>query len=175
MRGQAEFGLAGIILDEPLVLAAAVVGSLVIGGIAWLVADRLGAPRLAAALSACGLALALAVTLARPGVVNYTDARANPLQVCHLTSFSLSGAEAKLNFAMLMPFAFFGAFTTRRPLLIIVACAALSGGIELFQAISGAGVCESKDWLNNTIGGGLAAVAGWAATAFRRPTGVIAH
>jgi hypothetical protein len=169
MRGQAEFGLAGTILDKPLVLAVAVLGSIVIGAVSWFVASRMGAPRLASALSACGLALALAVTLGRPGVFDYTVALANPLQVCRHTPFSLAGAEGKLNFVMLMPFAFFGAFSTRRPVLIITVCAALSGGIEIFQALSGAGVCDTKDWLNNTIGGGLAAMAGWAATAVLRP------
>ncbi|WP_031468599.1 VanZ family protein [Sciscionella sediminilitoris] len=161
MRGEAELGAAEEMLSKPGVFAATVLGSLVIGVLAWFLAGRLGWSRIAAALSACGLALALAVTLARPGVFSTPDTSGNPFASCVDSQFSLSSTENKLNFAMLMPFAFFGTIAARRPIVLMLCCAVLSGGIELFQAASGIGVCESNDFYTNTIGGILAACAGW--------------
>lgn len=174
MRGAAELGAAEEILSRPGVFAAMVLGSLVIGFLAWLLAGRLGWSRIAAALSACGLALALAVTIARPGALSYDgEVTSEALRSCVVSPFSLSSTENKLNLLMLTPFAFFGAIASRRPILVMLCCGLLSGAIEGFQAVSGIGVCETNDFYTNVIGGVVAAFAGWLCSAVfgaeRRP------
>jgi glycopeptide antibiotics resistance protein len=69
---------------------------------------------------------------------------------------------ARLNFLMLAPFAFFGTLATRRPGLVLLASAAVSGGVELVQAVTDVGVCEAQDVYNNTVGAVCAVLLGWA-------------
>lgn len=164
MRGSAELDTAKAILTQPGVLAAVVVGSAVIGVLAWLLGARRGWSRLAAALAGCGLAVALSVTIARPGVLDTSGQDPGALRACLRTPFSLSSVQDKLNLVMLMPFAFFATLATRRALPVMACCAVLSGGIEAFQAVSGIGVCEANDWYTNTLGAVLAAAVGRACT-----------
>lgn len=169
--GQAvpEIALTETILSMPGVLAAIVAGTLVLGVLAWLLARAVGWYRLPAVLAAAGLSLALAVTLVRTG--GHLPTGINPLDRCIRDSFSLHGSHQWLNFAMLMPFAFFGTIATRRPILIAAASALVSGGIEITQALTGLGVCEKQDFLDNSIGAALAAAAGWVALAIAGANG----
>ena len=156
-----EIGLTQTILSRPGVLIAVILGTIVLGLLAWLLARALGWNRLAAVLAAAGLALALSVTLVRPGghLPHHAD---NPLYLCMRDSFSLHGGLQLLNFAMLMPLAFFATLATRRPISTAVGCAVLSAGIEITQALTGLGICQKQDFLNNTIGAIVAAVVAWA-------------
>ncbi|HEX3781353.1 MAG TPA: VanZ family protein [Pseudonocardiaceae bacterium] len=156
-----EIGLTQTILNRPGVLVAVIIGTIVLGALAWLLANSLGWNRWAAVLAAAGLALALSVTLVRPG--GHLPHRAdNPLYLCIHDSFSLHGGLQLLNFAMLMPLALFGALATRRPISTAVGCALLSAGIEVTQALTGLGICQKQDFLNNTIGAIVAVVIAWA-------------
>ncbi|MGH3494536.1 MAG: VanZ family protein [Sciscionella sp.] len=167
MHTSADIGLAETIISQPAVFAALVFGSLVFGVLAVVLAGWAGWSRSAAGLVGVGLALALSVTLVRPG--SHAIGSEHPLSACLRGSFSLLGSQQVLNFVMLMPFAFFAATATRRPIVISLLCAMISAGIELTQSITGIGVCEESDWLNNTIGAVLAALLGWALSSANRP------
>jgi len=153
---------AEVILNQPLVVLALVLGCSTGGVVALALARKFDWRRVPAVLAGCGLALALAVTIARPGVLGVTTL--HPLRLCVLNDFSLTGSLARLNFLMLMPFAFFGTLATRKPGLVLLASAAVSGGVELVQAITDVGVCEAQDFSNNTIGALCAVLLGWLLT-----------
>jgi hypothetical protein len=159
-RAGPEINLTRTILDQPGVLAAFILLCALFGVGTWLVARSLGWHRLCAVLSAVGLSLAVAVTLVRPGG-HLPDPGADPVAMCLRDHFSLHGGLPVLNFLMLMPFAFFGTLATRRPIVLAVVSAVLSAGIELTQAWTGVGVCQKQDFLNNSLGATVAAVAAW--------------
>jgi hypothetical protein len=152
--------LTRTILDQPGVLAAFILLCGLFGVGTWLVARSLGWHRLYAMLAAGGLALAIAVTLIRPGG-HLPNPAADPVAMCLRDHFSLHGGLALLNVLMLTPFAFFGTLATRRPITMTVMSALLSAGIELTQAWTGLGVCQKQDFLNNTVGALAAASAAW--------------
>ncbi len=154
-----SIGLAEDMLSRPAVFAAEVAGTLILGVLAWLLAGRLGWFRWAAVLAAAGLAMALAVTLVRHG--GHLPTGENPLYLCVSGKFSLHSETAQLNFLMLMPFAFFATIATRRPLTIVLCGALLSAGIEITQALTGLGICDKQDFLNNTIGALIAVAFAW--------------
>ncbi|QUQ69637.1 VanZ family protein [Kutzneria sp. CA-103260] len=144
---------------RPDVTAALLVGGLVLGALALLAAHLFRWGRTASVLAGVSLALALSVTLVRPfwGGLRLDD----PLQVCVPGSFSLAAGGALLNFVMLMPLGFFGVLATKRPLLVAIGCVSVSAGIEIAQAVFELGVCDGQDFMNNSVGGALATVAGW--------------
>ena len=154
-----SIGLAEDMLSRPGVFAAEVVGALLLGLLAWLLASRLGWVRWASVLAAAGLAMALAVTLVRHG--GHLPTGENPLYRCVSGKFSLHSETSQLNFLMLMPFAFFGTIATRRPLSIAIGSALISAGIEITQAFTGLGVCDKQDFLNNTIGALVVVALAW--------------
>jgi hypothetical protein len=145
--------------SRPDVTAALLLGGLVLGALALLAAQLFRWGRLASVLAGVSLALALSVTLVRPfwGGVRLGD----PLLVCVPGVFSVAGSGAMLNFVMLMPLAFFGVLATKRPLLVALGCASVSAGIEISQAVFELGVCDGQDFLNNSVGAALGALAGW--------------
>lgn len=153
--------LAERILNQPLVAAAMVAGCVVIGFAALALARWRHWPRVPAVLAGFGLALALAVTLGRSGMLDPDIATMDPLRRCVENDFALASTKQRLNFYMLMPFAFFATLTVRRPLLVMISCAVLSAAIELTQALIAVGVCDSQDFYNNTVGGLIAVVAAW--------------
>jgi VanZ family protein len=159
-RVDPEIDLTRSILGQPGVLAAFVLCCALFGAGVWLLSGTLRWRRLPATLAAVGLALAVAVTLARSGG-HLPDPHADPLSLCLRDSFSLHGGLEVLNFLMLTPFAFFATIATRRPVVIMAVSALLSGGIEITQAWTGLGVCQKQDWLNNTVGAVIAAGAAW--------------
>jgi hypothetical protein len=162
-RADPEINLTRTILHQPGVLAAFLLFCALSGVGTWMLAGGLGWRRVPATLAAVGLSLAVAVTLVRSGG-HFPDAGANPVSMCLHDHFSLHGGLQVLNFVMLVPFAFFGTLATRRPITVAVVSAVISGGIELTQAWTGLGVCQSQDFLNNTIGAVIAALAAWLLT-----------
>ncbi|MFI9381285.1 VanZ family protein [Kutzneria sp. NPDC052558] len=145
--------------SRPDVTAALLVGGLVLGALALLAAHLFRWGKTASVLAGVSLALALSVTLVRPfwGDVRLGD----PMRVCVPGVFSLAAGGALLNFVMLMPLGLFGVLATKRPLLVAIGCVSVSAGIEITQAVFELGVCDGQDFMNNSVGGVLAAVAGW--------------
>jgi len=146
-------------LSKPDVTAALLIGGLVLGALALFAAHLFRWSKAASALAGVSLALALSVTLVRPywGGVQLGD----PLRMCVPGHFSVTAGEALLNFVMLMPLGFFGVLATKRPLLVAMGCVSVSAGIEITQALFELGVCDGQDFMNNSVGGVLATVAGW--------------
>ncbi|MCS7478860.1 VanZ family protein [Umezawaea endophytica] len=152
--------LAEVILNQPLVVLALVLGCSTAGLVALAVAKWRGWRKLPAVLAGCGLAMALAVTLARPELVRYS--LFDPIYFpCVLNDFSLADSLARLNFLMLTPFAFFGTLATRRPVPVLLASAAVSGFVELFQTVTSVGSCEAQDFYNNVVGAACAVALAW--------------
>lgn len=166
-RVDPEIDLTRSIMGQPRVLAAFVLFSALFGIGVWLLAQVLGWRRLPATLAAVGLALAVAVTLARSGG-HLPEPGTNPVALCIRDRFSLHGGLQVLNFVMLMPFAFFATLATRRPVSMMVLSAVISGGIEITQAWTGLGVCQKQDFLNNTVGAVVAVGLAWAVVVVAR-------
>lgn len=164
-----SIGLAEDMLSRPSVFAAEVLGTVILGVLAWLLAGRLGWSRWAAVLAAAGLAMALAVTLVRHG--GHLPTGQNPLYLCVSGQFSLHSETSQLNVLMLMPFAFFGTIATRRPFSIAIGSALLSASIEITQALTGLGICDKQDFVNNTIGALIAVALAWLLLLITRTNG----
>jgi hypothetical protein len=146
--------LLNIVLHHIEVPIAFVIGSLLLGGLAWRFAPRRGETRRLAVLAGCGLALALAVTVVRP-IGHFPAGGLNPLTTlrqCTVGSLSLAHLYEQLNVLMLMPFAIFGTLATRRPVLIASSCVLLSGLAEFVQSATGGGQCQVRDVVHNTVG-----------------------
>ncbi|RZS30318.1 VanZ like protein [Herbihabitans rhizosphaerae] len=155
--------LTDALVDQPGVLPTLIGSGVGFGAVAWFAADRFGWARGPSLIAAVGLALALSVTLARFGV-NPVHPR-QMIDGCRANTFSLSGAQQLLNFAMLVPFGFFGTLATRRGIPVLLISTGVSALIEVLQGATGVGVCEAQDLFNNTAG---AAVAVLNAVALRR-------
>jgi hypothetical protein len=151
--------LAEVILNQPLVVLALVLGCSTAGLVALALARRRGWRKAPAVLAGFGLAMALAVALARPELVSYSSLRG--ISPCYLNDFSLDDPLARLNFLMLTPFAFFAALATRRPWSVLVTSAAVSAFVEVFQAVTSAGSCETQDFYNNAVGAACAVALAW--------------
>ncbi|MGH3866597.1 MAG: VanZ family protein [Pseudonocardiaceae bacterium] len=149
--------LLNILLHHLEVPASFIPGSLLLGGLAWWLAPRRGWARVPAVLAACGLALALALTVVRP-FGHYPAGGLNPLRtlrLCQVGSLSLAHLYEQLNVVMLMPFAICGTLATRRPVLIAASCALVSAFAEFVQGATGGGECQVRDLVHNTVGGVL--------------------
>lgn len=150
--------LLNIFLHHLEVPAAFIPGALLLGGAAWWLAPRRDWARVPAVLSACGLALALALTVARP-FGHFAAGGVNPvatLRLCTVGSLSLAHLYEQLNVMILMPFAIFGTLATRRPVLIAASCLLVSAFVEFVQGATGGGQCQARDVVHNTLGGVLA-------------------
>lgn len=156
--------IAELVLSQPEAVAALFGGSVLLGAVGFVVARWRGWAALPAVLAGCGLALALAVTLARPGG-SLSLATTDPIGMCVGNEFSLTGSLARLNLLMLVPFAFFATLATRRPFAVLGASAAFSASVEFVQALTAIGVCEAQDFFNNTVGAFGAVVVAWLLTA----------
>ncbi|MCG8915706.1 VanZ family protein [Actinokineospora sp. PR83] len=151
-----------VLLDRPLVLAALVVGGVLLGAGALLGARRYGWRQAPALLAGLGAALVLALTLPRhrpdfaatPGVVSYGE------PFCILDGVSVTGGQELLNVLLFMPFALFAVIATHRPMSVFVVSVVSSAGIELTQTLTGQGICETQDFLHNAIGIAVATVLG---------------
>jgi hypothetical protein len=150
--------LLNIFLHHLEVPAAFIPGALLLGSAAWWLALRRDWARVPAVLAACGLALALALTVARP-FGHFAAGGVNPvatLRLCTVGSLSLAHLYEQLNVVMLMPFAIFGTLATRRPVLIATSCLLVSAFVEFVQGATGGGQCQARDVVHNTLGGVLA-------------------
>ncbi|MFB9905014.1 VanZ family protein [Allokutzneria oryzae] len=156
-----DLDLAERIFGSPQVAFAAFVGCLVLGAAGLVLAWLLRWGKIATALSLASLGGVLAATLVRRGSRGTADSLGEAWAMCTQNDFSLSGSWARLNFVMLMPFAFFGVLAVKRFIPVAAACVGLAIGIELYQAMSGVGACETQDMLNNALGGILAAGVAW--------------
>ncbi|WP_081916113.1 VanZ family protein [Saccharothrix sp. NRRL B-16314] len=160
MSARQDVHVAELVLGQPEAVATLVAGSLVLGAVGFAVARWRRWPAIPAVLAGCGLALALAVTLARTGGT-FTLVTVDPVGRCVGNGFSLAGSWERLNLLVLVPFAFFATVACRRPLPVFAVSALVSGGVELVQAATAIGVCEAQDFCNNTIGALVAAVVAW--------------
>jgi hypothetical protein len=156
--------VAELVLSQPEAVAALFAGSVFLGAVGFVVARWRGWAALPAVLAGCGLALAVAVTLARPGG-SFTLATTDPIGMCVGNEFSLTGSLERLNLVMMAPFAFFATLATRRPVAVLGVSAAFSGGVEFLQALTAIGVCEAQDFYNNTVGAFFAVLVAWLLTA----------
>ncbi|GAA1337785.1 VanZ family protein [Saccharothrix algeriensis] len=161
MSAQQDAYIAELVLSRPAVVAAVFLGCVVFGTSALAVARWRGWRPAPSVLAGCGLALALAVTLARPGVLDVAVLTADPVGTCLDNDFSLTGSLERLNLVMLVPFAFFATLATRRPLVVALLSAGFSGAVEVVQSATGVGVCEAQDFYNNTVGAVAGVLAGW--------------
>ncbi|MEX0427101.1 VanZ family protein [Nocardioides sp. DS6] len=142
--------IARIVLRDPAVQATLAGAGVVLVVAGWLVGRRRGWPgwRCAtSALAGAGTALVLATTLARSG---------GPLELgrgCLLSpGLSLASPEARLNVLLFVPLALFATLASGRWWAVVLACVALSAGIEAVQSVAGTGVCQSSDVLRNGLG-----------------------
>jgi hypothetical protein len=152
--------LLNIFLHHLEVPAAFIPGSLILGGAAWWLAPRRGWDRAPAVLGGCSLALALALTVVRPGG-HFPGGGLNPLltlRLCTVGSFSLTHLYEQLNVALFVPFAIFGTLATRRPALVAISCALISAFAEFVQGTTGGGECQVRDIAHNALGGVLGAL-----------------
>ncbi|MGW0516846.1 VanZ family protein [Crossiella sp. NPDC003009] len=157
-----DLNLAERLFSRPEVLAYAVGAGLVLGLIGLVLGRLFGWRALFTGLSFGSLGGVLAVTLVRLGRQGSTaDSLGQAWAQCIQNEFSLAGSWQRLNFVLLMPFAFFGALAVRRFLPVALLSVALAVGIELYQGMTGLGACETQDMINNGLGGVLAAALGW--------------
>jgi hypothetical protein len=151
------YNLLNVLLHHLEVPAAFIPGALILGGMAWWLAPRWGCARMPAVLAAVSLALAFALTVARP-FGQFAVGGLNPvatLRLCTVGSLSLAQLYEQLNVVMLVPFAIFGTLATRRPVLMASTCQLVSVFVELVQAASGGGQCQVRDVVHNALGGAL--------------------
>lgn len=172
MSARQDVQVAELVLGQPEAVTTLVAGSLVLGAVGFAVARWRRWPAIPAVPAGCGLALAVAVALARTGGT-FTLVTLDPVGRCVGNGFSLAGSWERLNLLMLVPFAFFATLACRRPLPVIAVSGLVSGWVELVQAATAIGVCEAQDFCDNTIGALVAAVVAWPATGLvsrlRRP------
>ena len=98
-----DLDLVGLAIDHPQVPLAFILGCVLLGALADGAAVRRGWPRRPAVLAACGLALALAVTVVRPGV-DYEASGWGPIgvaRVCAVGTFSLSNTYEPVSYTHL--------------------------------------------------------------------------
>ncbi|MBB5956592.1 hypothetical protein FHS29_003178 [Saccharothrix tamanrassetensis] len=152
MSARQDAYIAELVLSRPEVVAAMFFGCVLIGGAALALARWRRWRPVPSVLAGCGLALALAVTLGRPGALGVGVWTTDLIGMCVPNEFSLTGSLARLNLLMLMPFAFFATLATGRPVVVFALSAGLSGAVELVQGATGLGVCEAQDFYNNTVG-----------------------
>ncbi|MFF4555365.1 VanZ family protein [Streptomyces sp. NPDC001422] len=142
-------------------LAACVLIALILGGVAWVLARRVGNPR---STWWAGLTVALTGVL---GVTFMNSSRASGRCVLnHQFTEPFHTTQGLWNLAMMVPVGALALTAVRRPLPVLVGVVVLPLGIEFTQAtVDGLGrVCDSSDAEMNIVGGLLGL--GIAATVF---------
>ncbi|OLF16206.1 VanZ family protein [Actinophytocola xanthii] len=147
------------VLRVPLVAAGVLLGSVSLAVAGLAAARRWGWRPVPAALAGVGLGVVLGVTLSRRRSY-FASPEGFDEPVCLLTGFSVAGGSEVLNVLLFVPPVFFAVLATRRPAPVLGAAVVLSALIELAQTVTGRGVCETQDVLNNAVGALVAAVAG---------------
>ncbi|WP_434600115.1 VanZ family protein [Streptomyces sp. A5-4] len=141
-------------------LAAATAAALVIAFGAYKVAHRKGQRPYAYAGLAAVLTSEAAVTLFMPGG-GYTSRNC---VINHNVAEPFSTTQGLLNLAMFLPIGFLGVVALRAVVPVIAGAATLSLLTEIAQTlVPGIGRgCDSSDFLMNSLGGALGALAAWA-------------
>jgi hypothetical protein len=153
------FGTVGQLLARPLVLPGLLMACILFAALADRAARRYGWRRVPAVLAALSAALVFAVTLSRsrPDFSSMPGVFVPEEPFCYLDGFSAHGYFEVLNILMFVPFVVFAVLAVRRPLVVLGISVVASAAIELVQTLTGQGVCEAQDFLNNTAGIVLAA------------------
>jgi hypothetical protein len=159
--------LARTVVHPGTVLVPTVLLALVLGPLAWAVAGRLGGVRIAAGGAALALIGVADVTVLRPGLLHSQPDWARVATACVVTDPGRFSAEALLNVALFLPFAFLAVVAVGRvvpgavgAMAVVVGVAALSIGIEATQAAYQIGACDSSDVVHNVIGAAIGATFG---------------
>lgn len=148
--------IASIVLGQQQVLVTFGVGCLLLVPSSALLGRRAGWSWwrvLAAAMTAFGTALILAVTLGR-----YENGIGVGWQGgCLLQpGLSLRSPEEQLNFLLFAPACFFGVLALRRYAPVLALAVLVSGLVETVQSVTGVGTCQTSDIVRNVGGGALA-------------------
>ncbi|USX54900.1 VanZ family protein [Lentzea sp. HUAS12] len=149
-------GEIGRALENPLIAGGLLVGAVVLGLGAGFAARRFGWRPVPAVFAGIFLGVVLGVTLSR-AVPDWAQWPGH--EFCHVNGFSLNGSGELLNALLFVPLVWCAVLATRRPLAVAVSAVALSASIEVVQPLIGRGLCETQDFLNNSAGAVVAAVA----------------
>ncbi|WP_344923599.1 VanZ family protein [Saccharopolyspora gregorii] len=128
-------------LSNPLILVGTLVGLALLSTAGLVAARRWGWRPVPAVLAGASLGVVLGATLSRTRP-DYA---------------SMTGANELSNVLLLVPLVFFAILATRKPLVVLVSAIGLSVVIELLQVVTNRGVCETQDFLNNSVGAAVAA------------------
>jgi hypothetical protein len=149
------------------VLLPTLILGLVLVPLAGVVVRRLGGSGSAAGGAALALIGIADLTVLRPGLLHAHAEWSRVATACVVTDPGSLSADAVLNIALFVPFAFLAVLAVGRALppaigvvAVVVAASALSLGIEATQAAYGIGACDSSDVVHNVVGAGFGAVAG---------------
>lgn len=156
MLYQGLSSLAETVLGQRNVLVVFGVGAVLLGSLAYVLANWRGWSRLPAVLAGVSAALAVAVTQGR-----------HPFQLagldfsqCYLASAEAGFSESLLNVAMLVPLGASAAVATNRIFGAALLCVAVSVVLESAQGLFDTGFCVGQDVVTNTAGGACGAVVG---------------
>jgi len=155
--------MAATLVHPGLALGPTLLAVAVLCPAGWWLARELHGSRVLAAASGAALAVAFAVTVARPGLgtgMRTGTAGLRGLATCTVSDPWVLGPEAWLNIALLAPFALLAALAIGRPVLVAAIAVLASAGIEAVQAIYSVGVCDSSDLVHNSVGAAGAAALG---------------
>ncbi|MET9232071.1 VanZ family protein [Lentzea sp. NPDC003310] len=150
---------------NPLIAVGVVVGAVMLGGGAWWAARRFGWRPVPAVFAGIFLGVVLGVTFSRT-LPDWATAPGRAF--CHVNGFSLHGSAELLNALLFVPLVWCAVLATRRPLVVAVSAVALSAVIEIVQPLTGRGLCETQDFLNNSAGALVAAALAAGFVAVRR-------
>lgn len=139
--------LSTVLALVPWLAFSVLVGVVVVGPVAglWLVGRR----------RTTGVLLGLAV-LAVLALTLYPDGAPYPGITCNpgLPYLSPTAVESTANVLLFVPVSFFAGVLWRRPVVAVLGAVALSGAIELLQALVVVigRACDTGDWITNTVG-----------------------
>ncbi len=156
-------------LTNPLIAGGVVVGAVGLGLGARYAARRYGWRPVPSVLAGISLGVVLGVTFSRT-VPDWASAPGR--EFCHLNGFSLHGSTELLNALLFVPLVFCAVPATRRPVAVACSAVALSAFIEVVQPLTNRGLCETQDFLNNSAGAIVAAIAAAGLLGLRERTAV---
>jgi hypothetical protein len=129
----------------------------VLGPPAWWLAGVTRGSRWLALVAAGCLAVAVALTLARPGLRSSEADWSRVRAACLVTDARGLTPEALLNLLLLVPFAALAVLALGHPILVWSVAVLASAGIEVVQAAYAVGTCDSSDLIRNAAGALVAA------------------
>jgi hypothetical protein len=129
-----------------------------LGPLAWWVAGAVGGSRWLAVAAAACLAVAVTLTVARPGLRGADPDWSRFPSACTITDARPLTLEALLNLFLLVPFVTLAVLAVGHPVPVAVLAIGVSVGVETIQALYATGSCDSSDVLRNSAGALVAAV-----------------